>query len=132
VDEATSLLRRAEQETGRAQQSEAAAIARADRAQAQAAEEVARIRADAQRERDELHVATHARLAALEARTALRIRAERAEADLDAARAENHRLAAQLTQATAADEHAHDPASTPAPQRARKTPATRKPPGAQA
>jgi len=134
VVDATSQLRRAEQETERAQQSEAAAIARADRAQAQAAEEIARIRADAQRERDELHAATDARLAALkEARTALRIRAERGEADLDAARTENHRLAEQLAQATAADdEHSHDPASTPPPRRARKTPATRKPPGAQA
>jgi hypothetical protein len=38
-----------------------------------------RIRADAQRERDELHTATDARLAALEeARDSLRIRAERA------------------------------------------------------
>lgn len=36
------------------------------------------------RERDQLHAATDARLAALEeTRTALRIRAEQAEADLD-------------------------------------------------
>ena len=115
----TSQLRRAEQETARAQQAEAAAVQRADRAQAQAAEEVARIRADAQRERDELHAATDARLAALEeTRAALRIRAERAEADLDTARAENQRLTEQLAQATAdPDEHPHDPASGPPPRR---------------
>src|ERR1039457_2964820 len=42
------------------------------------------VRADAQRERDELHTATNARLAALEdTRAALRIRAERAETNLD-------------------------------------------------
>jgi colicin import membrane protein len=100
VVEATSQLRRAEQEAARAQQAEAAAIERADRAQAQAAEETGRIRADAQRERDELHAATDARLVALEeTRTALRIRAERAEADLDTARAENQRLTEQLAQA---------------------------------
>lgn len=133
VADATSQLRRAEQETARAQQSEAAAIGRADQAQAQAGEEIARIRADAQRERDELHAATDARLAALdEARTALRIRAERAEADLDTARAANHRLTEQLAQATADDDHAHVSDPSPAPRRARKTTATRKPPGAQA
>jgi chromosome segregation ATPase len=129
VTEATSQLRRAEQETARAQQSETAAIQRADRAQAQAAEEAARIRADAQRERDELHAANDARLAATEeALTALRIRAERAETDLDTTRAENHRLTEQLAQAPADnDEHPHDPASTPAPRRARKAPTARKP-----
>ena len=51
------------------------------------------VRADAQRERDELHTATNARLAALEdTRAALRIRAERAETNLDTARAELARL----------------------------------------
>jgi colicin import membrane protein len=132
VSDATSQLCRTEQEAERAQQSEAAAIQRADHAQARAAEEVARIRADAKRERDELHTATDARLAALEeARTALRIRAERAEADLDAARSENHRLTEQLAQATADDDYAHVSDSTPAPRRAKKAAATRKPPGAQ-
>jgi hypothetical protein len=54
---------------------------------------IARVRADAQRERDELHTATNARLAALEdTRAALRIRAERAETNLDTARAELARL----------------------------------------
>jgi len=137
VVEATSQLRRAEQETTRAQQGEAAAIKRADRAQAQAAEETSRIRADSQRERDELHAATAARLAALEeARDSLRIRAERAEADLDTARAENQRLAEQLAAAaTDSDDHLQDSADIPAPRttpRARKAPAKRKAPGTQA
>ncbi|MGH3155803.1 MAG: hypothetical protein ACRDNF_04385 [Streptosporangiaceae bacterium] len=124
VVEATSQLRRAEQETARAQQAEGAAIERADRAQAQATEENSRIRTDAQRERDELHAATDARLAALEeARTALRIRAERAEAELDTARAENERLTEQLIGATA-DENQHPrPADNPPP-RTRRAPAS--------
>ncbi|HUY45053.1 MAG TPA: hypothetical protein VMV92_04930 [Streptosporangiaceae bacterium] len=123
VAEATGQLHRAEQETARAQQSEAAAIQRADRAQAQAAEEVARIRADAQRERDELHAATDARLAALdEARTALRIRAERAEADLDAARVELQRVAEKLAKATADADEQPSPADSP-PARNRRGPA---------
>jgi hypothetical protein len=67
-----------------------------------------RIRAVAQRERDELRAATDARLAALEeTRTALRIRAERAEAELDTARAENQRLTEQLAQATADPDEDH-------------------------
>jgi chromosome segregation ATPase len=102
VADAASRARHAEQETARAQQAEAAAQQRADHAQAQAAEEIALVRADSKRERDELHAATDARLAALEeTRTSLRIRAERAEADLDTARAEQRRLAGQLDQATA-------------------------------
>jgi colicin import membrane protein len=102
VADATSEVHRAEQEAARAQQGEAAAIQRADRAQAQAAEETSRVRADAQRERDELHEATRDRLAALEeTRAALRIRAERAETDLDAARSELSRLAGQLASAAA-------------------------------
>jgi chromosome segregation ATPase len=115
VMEATSQLRRAEQEAARAQQAEAAAIGRADRAQAQAAEETGRIRADAQRERNELHTATDARLAALEeARDSLRIRAERAEADLDTARTENQRLTEQL--ATAGHGIDPDPSAISKPQ----------------
>jgi colicin import membrane protein len=90
VADATSELRRAGHETARAQRGEATAVQRADRAQAREAEEVARIRADAQREREKLHAATGARLAALEeTRDALRVRAERAEADIDSQRAEN-------------------------------------------
>jgi len=111
VTEAASQLRRAEQEAARAQQAEAAAADRADRAQVQAAEEIARIRADAQRERDELHAATNARLTALEeTRTALRVRAERAEADLDTARAENQRLTQQPCHAANGTELAENPA----------------------
>ena len=122
VGDATSRARHAEQETARAQQSEAAAQQRADRAQAQAAEEIMLGRADSQRERDELHAATDARIAALEeARTALRIRAERAEADLDTARAEHQRLAEQLDQATAdADQLSGHEAENPP--RTRRTP----------
>jgi colicin import membrane protein len=129
VVDATSQLRRAEQETARAQQSETAAVERADRVQAQASEEVARVRADAQRERDQLHAATDARLTALEeTRAALRIRAERAEADLDTARAEIQRLAEQLALGSEGDDPA--PAASPAPRarpasRAKKTAATR-------
>ncbi|MGH3404848.1 MAG: hypothetical protein ACRDRJ_20425 [Streptosporangiaceae bacterium] len=93
VADATDRTLHAEQEAARAQQSETAAQQRADRAQAQAAEEITLVRADSRRERDELHAATDARLTALEeTRTALRIRAERAEADLDTARAEHQRL----------------------------------------
>ena len=124
VAEAASQLRRAEQETARAQQAEAAAIERADRARAQAAEETARIRVDAQRERDELHAATDARLAALEeARDSLRIRAERAEADLDTARADNQRLTEQLAGATADARQHPRPADNPPP-RTRRAPAS--------
>jgi chromosome segregation ATPase len=130
VADANGQLRRAEQEAARARQAEAAAVQRADRAQAQAAEEVARIRADAQRERDELHAATDARLAALEeTRTALRIRAERAEADLDTAREENQQLTEHLAQTTAdPGDHPHDLASSPPPRtpgRTKKATATR-------
>jgi colicin import membrane protein len=134
VGEATSQLRRAEQEAARAQQAEAAAIGRADRAQAQAAEEIGRIRTDAQRERDELHTATDARLAALEeARAALRIRAERAEADLDTVRAENQRLAEQFRSiATDAHDYPADNSAPRTPARARKAPAKGKMPPSQA
>jgi hypothetical protein len=56
--------------------------------------------------------ADHARITALEeTRDALRIRAERAEADLDTARTENQHLAGKLTRATADA----DPAPTDEP-----------------
>ena len=59
----------------------------------------ARIRADHQHALEQLTTATNARITALEeTRDALRVRAERAESDLDPARAENQRLAEQLTQ----------------------------------
>jgi colicin import membrane protein len=120
VADAASRAQHAEQETARAQQAEAAAQQRADRGQAQAADEIALVRADSQRERDELHAATDARLAALEeTRTALRVRAERAEADLDTARAEQQRLAEQLDQATAdADQHPRQAENPPRTRRA--------------
>jgi colicin import membrane protein len=121
VADATGRARHAEQEAARAQQSETTAQQRADRTQAQAAEEIVLVRADSQRERDELHAATDARLAALEeARTALRVRAERAEADLDTARAEQQRLAEQLDKATADADHlsGHEAENPPRTRRA--------------
>jgi hypothetical protein len=59
---------------------------------------------------DKLHTATDTRLAILEeTRSALRIRAERAEADLDTARAANQRLTEQSAAAAAyTDDHLHD------------------------
>ncbi|HUZ55591.1 MAG TPA: hypothetical protein VMU94_24060 [Streptosporangiaceae bacterium] len=124
VAEATGQARHAEQEAARAQQAETAAQQRADRAQAQAAEEIALVRADSRRERDEHRAATDARITALEeTRTALRIRAERAEADLDTARAEHQRLTEQLAQAAAdTGQHPH-PADNPPP-RTRRAPAS--------
>ena len=122
VADATGRAHHAEQEAARAQQSETAAQQRADRAQAQAAEEIALVRADSRRERDEHRAATDARLAALEeTRTALRVRAERAEADLDTARAENQRLTEQPDEATAGTEQHPRPADNPSP-RTRRTP----------
>jgi len=116
VAEATGRARQAEQEAARAQQAETAAQQRADRAQAQAAEEIALVRADSRRERDEHRAATDARIAALEeTRTALRIRAERAEADLDTARAEHQPLTEQLDQATADTGQHLEPADNPPP-----------------
>jgi colicin import membrane protein len=125
VVDATSQARHAEQEAARAQQSETAAQQRADRAQAQAAEEIALVRADSRRERDEHRAATDARIAALEeTRTALRIRAERAEADLDTARAEHQRLTEQLHQATADTSQQPQPADSPPPRTRRPAAST--------
>ena len=57
------------------------------------AEELAQLRADAARERDELRAALESRAQVLEeSRGELRARAERAERDLDAARAELARI----------------------------------------
>ena len=107
--------------------------ARADHAQAAAADEIARIRADHQRALDQLTAATNARITALEeTRDALRIRAERAETDLDAARADNQRLAEQLTQASQRRRRSR-PRPAPrqprprTPSRTKKTSATRTP-----
>ena len=105
--------------------------ARAEHVQAAAADETARIRADHERALDQLTTATSARITALEeTRDALRIRAERAETDLDTARTENQRLAEQLTQApgTDADAAPAEPSPRPrTPSRTRKTSAMRTP-----
>lgn len=128
VSDAEARVQQANQDATRARQAEASAIVRADHAQAAAADETARIRTDHQRALDQLTTATNARVAALEeTRDALRIRAERAEADLDAARTENQRLTEQLADGTPTEE---DPAPTAtprprAPGRARKTSSTR-------
>lgn len=103
------------------------AIVRADHAQAAAADETARIRADHLRALDQLTTASNARVTALEeTRDALRIRAERAEADLDAARTQSQLLAERLAQATIgeADQAPADASPTQpcTPGRARKTP----------
>jgi colicin import membrane protein len=125
VAEATGRARQAEQEAARAQQAETAAQQRADRAQAQAAEQIALVRADSRRERDEHRAATDARIAALEeTRTALRIRAERAEADLDTARAEHQRLTEQLDQATADINQRSQAADSPQTRNRRATAST--------
>ncbi len=132
VADATARLGQAEQDTARARQAEAAAMARADHAQAAAADEIARVRADHERALDQLTAATSARITALEeTRDALRIRAERAETDLDTARTENQRLAEQLTRAASIET---DPALTGTtsarprtPSRTKKTSATRTP-----
>lgn len=129
VAEADVRVEQAEQVATRARQAEAAAIVRADHAQGAAADETARIRADHQHALDQLTAATNARITALEeTRDALRVRAERAEADLDAARTENQRLAGQPASTEA------DPApsgtTTPGrrtPSRTKKTSATRTP-----
>jgi colicin import membrane protein len=132
VADATARAEQAEHDADQAHLAEVAAIEHAHHAQAAAAEETARVRADHQRALDQLTTATNARITALEeTRDALRTRAERAEADLDTARADNRRLAEQLDQATKAEaDSATDSAAEPLPRtssRARKSPATRKP-----
>jgi colicin import membrane protein len=129
VADADARAQQAEQDATRARQAEAAAITRAEHAQAAAADETARIRADHQRALDQLTTAANARITALEeTRDALRIRAERAESDLDTARAESQGLAEKVAKTT-------DPEATPEPvatspprprtsSRAKKTPAT--------
>jgi chromosome segregation ATPase len=128
VTDAEARAQGAGQDATRARQAEAAAVVRAEHAQATAADETARIRADHQHALDQLTTATNARITALEeTRDALRIRAERAETDLDAARTENQRLAEQLTQATDTEAAHPEPADIPAP-RARTASRTKKPP----
>jgi chromosome segregation ATPase len=129
VADAEGRADRAERDTAQARQAETAAITRAEHAQAAAADETARIRADHQHALDQLTTATRAHITALEeTRDTLRVRAERAETDLDAARAENHRLAGQLAQAANAEADT-EPTDTPphTASRTKKTPATRAP-----
>jgi hypothetical protein len=62
-----------------------------------------------------------------ETRDALRIRTDRAESDLDAARTEHQRLTGQLAGTASADPASTAEALPPAPNRTRKTTATRTP-----
>ena len=131
VADAEARAREAEQDATRARQVEAAAVTRAEHAQASAADETAHIRADHQQALENFANATNARINALEdTRHALRVRAERAELDLDAARTENRRLAEQLSHATGAEASAPEPADAPTPRprtasRSKKTSVTR-------
>jgi colicin import membrane protein len=130
VAEVTSRAEQAEHDAEQAHLAEVAAIEHAHHAQAAAAEEAARIRADHRQALDQLTTATNARITALEeTRDALRIRAERAEADLDTARADTKRVAERLAQASGTEADAA-PADTTGPlprtsSRAKKTPAAR-------
>ena len=99
VADAEARAEQAGQDAAKTHQVEVLAITRAEYAQASAAEETAHIRTDHQRALDQLTTATNARIKAVEeTRDALRIRAERAESDLDAACAEIHRIAEQLSE----------------------------------
>jgi colicin import membrane protein len=125
VADATARAEQAEHDAEQAHQAEVAAIEHAHQAQAAAANEVARIRADHRQALDQLTAATSARITALEeTRDALKTRAERAEADLDAARADNKHLAEKLAEAASADADATPAGTTPL--RARTTTRTRK------
>jgi len=132
VAEAMVRAEQAEHDAERAHQAEVAAIEHAHSAQAAAADEAARIRADHRQALDQLTIATTAHISALEeARDTLRVRAERAEADADAARADNRRLAEKLTEAVGTETKQASAGST-APRarttsRPKKTPATRTP-----
>jgi chromosome segregation ATPase len=123
VTDAETRAETAERDATRARQAEAAAVTRAEHAQAAAVAETARIRDDHQHALDQLTAATSARITALEeTRDALRVRAERAEGDLDAARTENQRLAEQLTKATSTEaEPETDGTAAPRPRAAGRT-----------
>jgi chromosome segregation ATPase len=131
VTDAETRAEAAERDADRARQAEAAAVTRAEHAQAAAAAETARIRADHRNALDQLTTATSARVAALEeTRDALRIRAERAETDLDTARTENQRLAEELTQVANAKADPEPVGASPRSRtanRAKKTAAPRTP-----
>ena len=133
VADAEARADQAERDTGRARQTEAAAVTRAERAQATATEETARIRSDHRHALNQLTAATDARITALEeTRDALRVRAERAEADLDAARADHQRLTEQLAQVQAAVAEAdQEPGDVPTT-RPRTTSRTKKTSGTRA
>jgi len=133
VADAEARADQAERDAGRARQTEAAAVTRAERAQATATEETARIRSDHRHALNQLTAATDARITALEeTRDALRIRAERAEADLDTARADHQRLTEQLAQVQAAvAETDQEPGDVPTT-RPRTTSRTKKTSGTQA
>jgi len=124
IADAQARARQAERDAALARQAEAAAVAQAEHARSTATDETARIRTDHQRALDQLTTATSARITALEeTRDAFRSRAQRAEADLDAARIQHQRLAKQLAEATAPkpDSTADDiPAARPGPGRPRK------------
>jgi hypothetical protein len=76
VADAEARVREAEQDATRARQAEAAAVTRAEHAQAAAADETGRIRADHQHALEQLTAATNACITALEeTRDALRVRA---------------------------------------------------------
>src|SRR6266536_5594325 len=95
-DDAIGAARRADAETGRARQGEADARAETDR-----------VRADAARERDTLREQHQAQLDAVTALTAAeRTRAERAEAQLEAERADRRQLTTQLTAVPSGNGHA--------------------------
>src|SRR5450756_1274735 len=132
VADAETRAEQAGQDATRARQAETAAITRAEHAQAAATDETARIRADHQRSLDQLTTATSTTITALEeTRDALRIRAERAERDLDTARTENRRLAEQLDQAPSAKaDPTPNVTTSPRPRtssRTKKTPAPQTP-----
>jgi chromosome segregation ATPase len=128
VADAEARTAQAEHDATRAREAEAAAITRAEHAQAAAADETAHVRADHQHALDQLTAATSARITALEeTRDALRIRAERAETDLDAARTENQRLAERLSHAASAETAGVLAPRARTASRTKKTPAARAP-----
>ncbi len=116
VADATTRAEQAEHDAGQAHRAEVAAIEHAHQAQGAAADEVARIRADHRQALGQLSAATNARITALEEiRDALRVRADRAEADLDTARAENKRLAEKIADATSANDDVPTDTTEPLP-----------------
>jgi colicin import membrane protein len=92
-DQALAQTAQADQRTAAAEARTEDARAEAARIREDAAREAGQLRADAARERDELRAGLEAQAQILEeSRDDMRVRAERAERDLDAARAELTRL----------------------------------------